>query len=187
MKNPESKTLKKRTLKVLKGKLVTLKPLKKIYFKDYLKMFSPKVRELLHAYSGESELEYLEDRLEKQKMGKTFFYCIFLCGERKTGDDPEHSSGKTLVGAIEIRNPQETDSQLYSWVNENYWGTGVYQEALALVSKEYFSKTSEICYRANVDIDNPRSYYALKKHGFIDSGIKKGSHGKQYKLILRKK
>ena len=160
---------------VLEGNLVILKPLQKIFFSEYLKMFSPTVKELLHVSSQESELEYLENRLQKQKEGKTFFYCIFSKEENK------------LIGAIEIRNLDETDSQLYSWLNEVYWGTGMYQEALLLISKEYFNKTEETCYNANVDVANIRSYYALKKHGFIDSGIKKGSFGKQYKLILRKK
>jgi len=159
----------------LKGKIIMLRPLSKIYFSDYVKAFSPKVKELLHVSSGESELEYLQDRLEKQKKGKTFFYLIFENTENK------------LIGAIEIRDPQETDSQLYSWIHEDYWGTGIYQEALGLVSKEYFDETQEKSYNANVDITNLRSYYALKKQGFIDSGIKKGPFGKQYKLVKRKK
>jgi len=157
------------------GELVTLKPLRKIYFGEYLKVFSEKVKELLHVSCDESELEYLEERLQRQKEGKTFFYVIFENSENK------------LIGAIEIRGIEETDSQLYSWVHEDYWGTGMYQEALALVSREYFDETKEPFYNANVDVSNLRSYYALKKHGFIDSGVKKGPFGKQYKLILRKK
>jgi len=159
----------------LKGELVTLKPLRESFFSQYLKMFSPKVRELLHVSLSESEIEYLHDRLEKQKRGETFFYCIFENKENK------------LIGAIEIRNPQETDSQLYSWLNEAYWGTGMYQEALVLVSKVYFAHSNQNYYNANVDIKNIRSYKALKKHGFIDAGIIKGPHGKQYKLIFKKK
>jgi len=162
-------------LKNLKGKIVTLKPLREFFFPQYLKMFSPKVRELLHVSSKDSEIEYLYDRLEKQKEGKTFFYCIF---DNETG---------LLVGAIEIRNPQEADSQLYSWLNEKYWGTGRYQEALRLVSEKYFEQSRTSFYRANVDISNIRSYKALKKYGFIDSGLKKGPHGGQYMLICRRK
>jgi hypothetical protein len=41
-------------------------------------------------------------------------------------------------------------------------------------------------YTANVDVENLRSYYALKKFGFIDSGIKNGPYGMQYKLFLVK-
>jgi len=159
----------------LRGKLVTLKPLHESFFPQYLKMFSPKVRDLLHVSSKDSEITYLEDRLKKQKKGETFFFCIF---ENKTNK---------LIGAIEIRNPKETDSQLYSWLNEKYWGTGIYQEALALLSKKYFTETDEKMYRAKVDISNLRSYKALKKHGFIDIGLKKGPHGKQYILVLPKK
>ena len=159
----------------LKGELVTLKLLEKSFFPQYLKMFSPKVREFLHISSHESEIEYLQDRIEKQKMGETFFYCIF--------DNKKNQ----LIGAIEIRNPQEASSQLYSWLNEKYWGTNRYQEALALLSEEYFDKTEENLYSANVYVENKRSYHALKKHGFIDIGVAKGPHGKQYKLIFRKK
>jgi len=162
-------------LRDLKGKLVTLKPLRESYFPQYVKMFSPKVRDLLHVSSQESEITYLYDRLEKQKVGHTFFYCVFENKENK------------LIGAIEIRNPQETDSQLYSWLNEAYWGTGMYQEALQLLSKIYFQETNELFYRANVDISNIRSYKALKKHGFIDFGLKKGAHGKQYILVFKRK
>jgi len=159
----------------LRGKLVTLKPLEDSFFPQYVKMFSPKVRALLHVSSQESEIEYLQHRIGKQKKGETFFYCIFDNKENK------------LIGAIEIRNPQEASSQLYSWLNEAYWGTGMYQEALTLLSREYFNKTEEHFYRADVDVDNKRSYHALKKHGFIDVGIGKGPHGKQYRLIFRKK
>jgi len=159
----------------LKGHFVTLKPLEESFFTQYIVMFSPKVRELLHVSSQESEVEYLRDRIEKQKRGQIFFYCIF---ENETD---------SLIGAIEIRNLQETDSQLYSWLNEAYWGTGMYQEALKLVSREYFDETQEKFYSANVDVANLRSYKALKKHGFIDTGLKKGPQGKQYTLILRNK
>ena len=159
----------------LKGELVTLKPLRESYFPQYLKMFSPKVRDLLHVSSKDSEVAYLSDRLERQKRGEPFFFCIF---ENKTNK---------LIGAIEIRNSQETDSQLYTWLNEAYWGTGMYQEALQLLSKKYFNETDEKKYQAKVDTSNLRSYKALKKHGFIDAGLKKGPHGKQYLLILRKK
>ena len=160
---------------VLEGRLVILRPLQRSFFSDYLKMFSSKVKKLLHVSSQDSELEYLEDRLQKQIKGETFFYCIF--------DKKED----TLVGAIEIRDIDETDSQLYSWVNEDYWSTGIYQETLNLISQAYFKQTEQTLYRANVDMTNLRSYYALKKHGFVDSGIKKGSFGKQYRLVLRKK
>jgi len=161
--------------KEIVGKLVTLKALREAYFGEYLKAFSPKVRELLHVGSEESEIEYLQNRIAKQKKGETFFYCIFENKENK------------LIGAIEIRNLKETDNQLYSWVNENYWGTGIYQEALSLISQAYFSETKESSYNAKVDVSNMRSYYALKKQGFLDSGFSKGPHGKQYTLILRRK
>lgn len=170
----------------LVGEIVTLKILDRSYFQDYANMFSAKVKEFLHVQHDESEIKYLETRLENH----SFFYCIFLNTENK------------LIGAIEIRDLTESDGQLYSWVNENYWGSGAYQEALKLISKKYFetcnlknidavnvgcgSNGNIRCkyYTANVDAENLRSYYALKKFGFIDSEIKNGPYGLQYKLLL---
>jgi len=159
----------------IKGKLITLRPLEESFFSDYIKMFSPKVRELLHVSGKQFELDYLHNRLEKQKLGTTLFYCIF-----------ENKKNK-LIGAVEIRYMEETDSQLYSWLNEAYWGRGMYQEALLLISKEYFKEKKELFFRANVDFENIRSYRALKKYGFIDVGFTQGPNGIQYRLIFRKK
>jgi hypothetical protein len=106
----------------LVGEIVTLKILDKSYFQGYMSMFSETVKKFLHVKHDESEIKYLETRLEN----KSFFYCIFLNTENK------------LVGAIEIRDLSESDGQLYSWVNENYWGSGAYQEALAIISKKIF-------------------------------------------------
>jgi RimJ/RimL family protein N-acetyltransferase len=207
----------------LVGEIVTLKILDKSYFQDYASMFSEKVKEFLHVQHDESEIEYLENRLEN----KSFFYCIFLNEkvdgkgkERrdisgkdthlKFGDIDQNNKAGKLIGAIEIRELTESDGQLYSWINENYWGSGAYQEALKLISKKYFetcnlkntcagsigcdnngnfgssSNGNVRCkyYTANVDAENLRSYYALKKFGFIDSGIKNGPYGPQYKLLL---
>ena len=162
----------------LVGQIVTLKILDKSYFQDYANMFSETVKKFLHVQDSESEVKYLENRLEN----KSFFYCIFLNGQL---DAQEKLTESKLVGAIEIRDLSESDGQLYSWVNENYWGSGAYQEALELISKKYFD-VNPGCkyYTANVDTENLRSYYALKKFGFIDSGIKNGPYGMQYKLLL---
>lgn len=196
----------------LVGKIVTLRPLDKSYFQDYMSMFSETVKKFLHVKHDESEIKYLETRLEN----KGFFYCIFLNTENKLS---ENKLENKLIGAIEIRDLTESDGQLYSWVNENYWGSGAYQEALTLISKKYFEIcdagikntgvcSTEICdtgtcgvcdksvgsrtnatarckyYTANVDAENLRSYYALKKFGFIDAGVKNGPYGLQYRLIL---
>src|SRR6201991_387782 len=90
----------------LKGDIVTLRLLNSDYFQEYLLMFSPKVREMLHAYSANTERDYLQQRLEKVFEGKTLFYCIF---DNKT---------TKLVGAVEIRNEHEAAGQLYIWLNE---------------------------------------------------------------------
>ena len=159
----------------IRGELVTLRELEPEYFDEYIKMFSPKVRQTLHVSSINSELEYLHDRLDKIEQGLTFFYCIFV---HKTN---------TLIGAVEIRNELEAAGQLYIWLNEEYWGTGIYQEGVRLCAQEYFKNSSRPFFNAHVDISNKRSYRALKKCGFAELGFYNGPYGKQYDLVLRKK
>lgn len=159
----------------LQGEIITLRLLSTEFFSEYVKMFSPKVREMLHVSSANSELEYLEDRVEKIKQRATFFYCIF----------DNHTNH--LIGAVEIRNELEAAGQLYIWIHENYWGSGSYQEALRLCAQEYFKNSDRPFFNAHVDVSNKRSYRALKKCGFAEMGFYKGPYGKQYDLILRKK
>jgi len=161
--------------KNLRGNAVYLQELNESFFSDYLAAFSPRIRKLLRVKHTRSELQYLQDRLQKQKEGKTNFFCIF---DKKT---------KKLIGALEIRGQEETMSQLYSWLHEDFWSTGRYQEALRLAAQEYFRKTKEKLFYAHVDATNKRSYFALKKNGFADVGTHFGPYGRQYQLILRKK
>lgn len=161
--------------KKINGKQVYVQELRESFFDDYISAFSSKVRKLLHVKWVSSEIEYLRVRIEKQKKGQTVFFCIF------------DKQSDLLIGAIEIRDSSETSSQLYSWIHEDFWGTGMYQEALNLASKEYFSRTNKKFFFANVDASNKRSYYALKKQGFLDIGTRSGPHGRQYQLVLRKK
>ena len=154
---------------------IVLRELREDFFQAYLMAFSELVREMLHVEKKQSELRYLQKRFEKQKKEQTLFFCIF---DKETD---------RLIGAIEIRDQRETSSQLYSWLHEDFWGTGRYQEALRLASQEYFIRTNAPFFSAHVDADNRRSYYALKKQGFADVSVHKGPYGKQYELILRKK
>jgi len=157
------------------GQSVYLKELNESFFSDYISAFSPRVRKALHVKRALSELEYLRQRLEKQKEGRTVFFCVF---DKKTD---------RLIGALEIRDQEETSNQLYCWLHEDFWGTGRYQEALRIASQEYFKRTNESCFYAHVDAKNKRSYYALKKNGFTDIGTHSGPHGRQYQLVFRKK
>lgn len=131
-------------------------------------MFSQVVRAALHVFSVDSEIAYVRSSLQIVGM---LFYGIFCSG--------------VLVGAIQIRDHQSHASQLYGWLNENYWGCGYYQEALQLVSRYYFETTAYHLLRAHVDVSNKRSYHALKKCGFADCGWYDGPAGKQYVLVLR--
>lgn len=124
--------------------------------------------------SVESERNYINDRLVQLRKQDVFFYCIF------------DNTDNCLIGAIEIRDQQQCAGQLYSWLNERYWGGGRYQESLDLITKVYFKHANVSYYTARVDVKNKRSYYALKKYGFADAGLFQGPHGKQYDLIVRR-
>ena len=154
------------------GKMLFVKELSDDDIPDYLAMLSETVCRILWIQSHADEAWYLAQRIEKVKEGTTFFVCIF-----------EKVSEK-LTGAVEIRDPSYR-SQLYNWINEDFWGNGYYQEALALAVQEYFERYPlEFSISASVNVSNKRSYFALKKFGFIDRGIFKASTEDQYKLIF---
>ncbi len=155
----------------ISGKSVALYQLEDEHIKPYLKLFSPTVQELLHVKDSASEERYLRGTLQENNV---HFYVV------------SDSSTDLIIGSIEIRKPGYR-SQLYCWLHEQFWGTGKFYEAMQLASQDYFQKTDERSIAARVDIDNKRSYYALKKVGFIEAGKAAGPHGLQYEMVLIKK
>jgi RimJ/RimL family protein N-acetyltransferase len=147
--------------------------LNRAYIEPYLALFSPHIRTVLGVPSLEAERAYVEMHLALQLSGSTHFYVIML------PDD------LTLIGAIEIRDPHAYRGQLYCWISEHYWGTGYFTEAMHMVAQDYFSKTGALFFNALVACDNKRSYRALKKCGFVDSGYQINNGGNNYELILR--
>ncbi len=164
-----------RVLETLSGSLVTLKRLTRKFVPDYLSMFSECVAIKLHVPSVQNEAQYIADRLKRPNCADLFFYCIF-----------ENDSNQ-LIGALEIRDAEEYPGQLYTWLNQEFWGGNRFQEAMRLAVDYYFQKTNQPQIIAHVDVNNARSYRALKKAGFADIGMKNGPSGKQYVLLLRKK
>lgn len=158
----------------LPGVRVTLRLLDIGYINDYIAMFSPRVQHMLHVRDSASECTYVHDCLVRVQQEQTLFYCVF-----------DNHDG-VLIGAVEIRHMQSR-GQLYGWIHENYWGGGRYQEALSLISREYFRYFKALFFNAHVDVANERSYHALKKFGCAHAGFCHGPHGKQYKLIIRKR
>lgn len=151
-----------------------MKVLQETLIGDYLQAFSPKVCQLLDVKSLEEEREYLEQQIIKVEQASTFFYCIF------------EQVSDLLIGAIEIRSIAYR-SQLYNWINEQFWGNGYYQEAMQAAIPEYFVQfPQETEFNALVDVSNLRSYYGLKKLGFVDVGLVNGPREKQYNLIVSK-
>jgi len=159
----------------LQGKKVILTPLQEVHIENYLSSFSPLIMVALHVTDLEAERRYLHTSLQEMHEGKTFFYVV------------HDITNKKLIGAIVIRDPQIYSGQLYSWLNESYWGGGRYQEALHLITQLYFARTQALFVTAQVDVSNKRSYAALKKGGWADVGIAQGPYGKQFELILRNK
>lgn len=158
-------------MEVLYGDQVLLRPLSYVYVFQYLISFTLPIRDILHVPDLEAEYRYLSHRLHYQKEQAIFFYCIF---DNRTD---------ILVGAIEIRGT-EFPGQLYTWLHPDYWGKYYFQEALLLLATYYFSVTQQFHFTARVDIDNKRSYKALKKAGFADYAIVEGPYEKQYELLF---
>lgn len=156
-------------MKIL-GNQVYLKELSQDHFTDYLDMFSPRVQEILGVSSPFAELAYIEQQSHKQQAGDTLFFCIY-----------EHNT-EILVGSIEIRSKAHR-GQLCTWLHEDYWGTGYFQEAFRIASEIYFKKyPHEDCFTARVDISNKRSYKALLKLGCKEVRTSSGPREQQYEL-----
>jgi RimJ/RimL family protein N-acetyltransferase len=152
---------------------IIVRPLVHDDVEHYLDMFSPVVREILHVSCVEIERAYLLERL--QQVDAISFYAII-------SQNKDH-----LIGAIDIRNPDAYRGQLYCWIHESYWGTGIFHDAMRLATSDYFKRVNARYFNALVDVHNIRSYCALKKFGFADSGYMHGAYGRQYELILREK
>lgn len=136
----------------------------------YLQRFSDEVQAVLHVKGIGSERAYLVQRIKEEV---PFFFVLL------------DQLSKEVMGAIEIRHPTHR-SQLYCWINERWWGTGRFKSAMLQAAHFYFEKSGESTITACVDCENVRSYYALKKVGFLEKGIAQGPHGLQYEMILEK-
>ncbi len=137
----------------------------------YLQIFSDVIQGILHVKETDSERGYLMECIEQ---GAPFFFMVL-----------EQASNE-LIGAIEIRNPLHR-SQLYCWINEKWWGTGCFKDAMHQAAQAYFEKSRESTITACVDHDNVCSYRALKKVGFIEKGTLQGPHGLQYEMVLEQR
>src|SRR3989344_3069843 len=159
--------------RVLSGARVVLKELHEHYVPDYLEMFSPTVQRILGVQSTALEREYLCTQIQKQKARRTFFYCVF------------YKSKNILIGSIEIRSPEHR-GQLYTWLHESYWHSGLFQEAFALARGDYFARNPEVTFfTARVDCSNKRSLQALLKAGCCIAYESPGPRERQYQLECR--
>jgi RimJ/RimL family protein N-acetyltransferase len=140
---------------IVKGNLITLKPLQEQFIEEYYHMFSPIVRQAIGLPST-SDLQETTDFLRAimDDPQHLMFYCIF--------DNPTNK----LIGAVVIRTPDHPNGQLGAWLNENFWGGERYQEALYLALKKYFDYKANNSIFAFVAVDNKRSLKAHQKMGF---------------------
>lgn len=158
--------------KLLIGRNIFLRLLEESDKLFYMQQFSELVRSLLHVESIQQEEAYFQEHIF---FNKSYFWGIF------------DLTTNNLCGAIEIRDPGQHRGQLYCWLNEAWWQKGYIQEAIVLAAEEYWNKTNVRFITALVDESNKRSYWSLKKAGFVDVAKIKGPYGKQYELILRNK
>ena len=140
---------------IVKGKVITIKPLQEQFFEEYHHMFSPVVRQAV-GLTPTSELHDTATFLKATMSDPQhlMFYCIF---DNQTNN---------LIGSVVIRTPDHPNGQLGAWLNENFWGGGRYQEALCLALKKYFESTGYNSIFAFVEVNNERSLRAHQKMGF---------------------
>ncbi len=148
---------------IIIGKIITLKKLQEDQFIPFHDAFSSTVRkdlEFPETITLDYTIRHLKSEMKKDRERKIFHYCIFDNNDQK------------LVGGIQIREKNPKDpGQFGCWLNEKYWGGGRIQEAMALISKSYFAQSDADHFTAHVRLWNQRSYRALKKFGFIDTGF----------------
>lgn len=144
------------------GKIVTLKRIKEEHALDYHNMFSKIVRKNLEFPDSINlgwSIAYVKSQIKKDRDGLTMLYSIFDNKDNK------------LIGAIQIREPNPDDpGQFGTWINENYWGGGRFQEAFKLINKTYFAVREADSYIAHVRLWNVRSFKALSKAGMVEIG-----------------
>jgi RimJ/RimL family protein N-acetyltransferase len=159
----------------LVGEKVTLKKLAMKDAFDYHKAFSADVRKWLEFPEKVSfgyVASFVGKRIKYMHKNMLISYTIWDNKDEK------------LVGAIKIIEKNHPDfvdfGQLAMWINENYRGGGRVQEAIFLISKEYFKKyPRRKSYNAHTREWNKASSRALEKFGFK----KVGKHTKDGKLF----
>jgi RimJ/RimL family protein N-acetyltransferase len=147
----------------IKGNVITLRALKEDHFLDFHNMFSSTVRKAMEfpeTISLNYTIRMLKLELEKISQRKTLYYVVF-----DNKDDK-------LIGYVEVREKNPADpGQFGFWVNENYWGGGRAVEAAQLIARTYFRLyPDKNSFTAHVRLWNHRSYGALKKSGFKETG-----------------
>ena len=136
-------------------------------------MFSETVRSFLGVTDIQSEQLYLKSHYQQVQENKLVFFCIFL------------KQKEQFIGAIEIR-PPHYKSQLYNWLNEQFWSQGFMQEALSLTARYYFMlHPRSVGITACVNVSNVKSIAALTRFGFEILLRRKGPKEDQLHMILK--
>jgi RimJ/RimL family protein N-acetyltransferase len=152
----------------LRGTVVILRRLSHEHIAAYRAAFSPIIQQTVHA-TIDGELAFLQ--MHMVTTFNNFCYGIF-------------NDAGIFLGAI-ILHRHGTEYLLYGWIEEQFWGKQLYQDAVRTVAAYFFTQNLSPVLYAYVDCTNKRGYYALKKCGFADIALHNGPYGKQYVLLLR--
>ncbi len=161
----------------VRGKKVILRKLKESYFIDFHNVFSQDVRhniEFPEHINLDYTIRFLKYEMERNREGKQLHYCIFDAKENR------------LIGTLEIREKNDKDpGQFGCWLNERYRGGGRIQEAIKLITNIYFRlHPDRDSFTAHVRLWNKRSYKALLRAGFADTGKFYYEDGKPTRYLL---
>lgn len=147
--------------KTLIGKRCRLELLAPEHFDKYAEAFSQRVKNYLDlppSTGTKTVTEWLKLELAKQYYGRQLTYVVI-------------SPQNEIAGSLSISKvPLPDYGQIFGWLNEKHWGSGMTQEALKLGLTEYFRVTKDHESNAYIRPFNVRCYLALKKIGFVTAG-----------------
>lgn len=84
-------------------------------------------------------------------------------------------SSKKVIGTVGINNInwKKKDASLGYWIGKLYWGKGLMQEAISLVTAFAGKKLKLKSLHANICSPNTRSMHVLEKNGFQKKAVQK--------------
>lgn len=147
--------------KTLQSKHFHLELLEPRHFEEYIESFSHRIRNHLDLHpdlQNQGIASWLDFEVSKQKYGRQITYVII--------DSDNRVGGSISISKV----PLPDHGQIFGWINEKHWGSGITQETIRLALGEFFKVSGETESNAFVQPHNVRCYKALKKIGFEPAG-----------------